>query len=83
MSLNFTNGTIAQELALVGDADSAELSVVPGMGYIVAVTAHNQDGSTVSDVQEFTTPPGGMSRSLYSRKIWWELNLENWHYYWC
>ena len=36
------------------------------MGYIVAVTAHCQDESTVSDVQEFTTPPGGMSQSLYS-----------------
>ena len=65
MSLNFTNGTIAQELALVGDADSAELSVVPGMGYIVAVTAHSQDGSTVSDVQEFTTLPGGTLHISY------------------
>ena len=66
VSLNFTNGTIAQELALIGDADRADLSVVPGMGYIVAVTADSQDGSTVSDVMEFTTPPGGMSQSLYN-----------------
>ena len=60
VSLNFTNGTVAQERALNGDDREAELSVVPGMGYVVTVTAHNVDGSTVSDMEEFTTPPGGM-----------------------
>ena len=61
VSLSFINGTVAQEHRLNGDDRQAELSVVPGMSYVVAVTAHNQDGSTVSDVEEFTTPPGGMS----------------------
>ena len=60
VSLNFTNGTVAQERALNGDDSQTELSVVPGMGYVVAVIAHNVDGSTVSDVEEFITPPGGM-----------------------
>ena len=85
VSLNFTNGPIAQELALIGDADRADLSVVPGMGYIVAVTADSQDGSTVSDVMEFTTPPGGTSQSLYNLlpEDLGELNLENWPSYRC
>ena len=60
VSLNFTNGTVAQERALNGDNREAELSVVPGMGYVVAITAHNVDGSTVSDVEQFITPSGGM-----------------------
>ena len=60
VSLNFTNGTVARERALNGDDREVELSVVPGMGYVVAVTAHNVDGLTVSDVEQFTTPPGGM-----------------------
>ena len=60
VSLNFTNGTVAQERELNGDDRQAELSVVPGMSYVVAVTAHNQDGSAESDVEEFTTSPGGM-----------------------
>ena len=67
VSLNFTNRTIAQELALVGDADgAAELGVVPGWGTLWQVTAHNQDGSTVSDVQEFTTPPGRYDNLRFS-----------------
>lgn len=60
MSLNFTNGTVAQEHTLNGDDSQTELSVVPGMGYVVAVTAHNVDGSNISDVEKFTTPPGGI-----------------------
>ena len=65
VSLNFTNGTVAQELARTGDTREVELSVVPGMRYVVAVTAYNQDGSTVSDVIEFTTPSGGKSICHY------------------
>jgi hypothetical protein len=61
VSLTFTNGTVAQNRTLNGDDKQTELNVVPGMGYVVAVTAHNVDGSTVSDVEEFTTPPGGMA----------------------
>lgn len=64
VSLNFTNGTVAQELMSTGDVREVELSVVPGMSYVVAVTAHNQDGLTVSNVQEFTTPPGGIRHNI-------------------
>ena len=71
VSLNFTNGTVAQERALNGDNRQAELSVVPGMSYVVAVTAHNQDGTTVSDVEEFTTPPGGMSVDMRGVPWWY------------
>ena len=61
LSLNFTNGTVALERALNGDDSEAELSVVPGMSYVVAITSHNQDGATKSVKERFITPPGGMS----------------------
>lgn len=61
LSLNFTNGTVAEERALNGDERGAELSVVPGMNYVVAITAHNRDGETKSIEERFTTPPGGTS----------------------
>ena len=60
VSLNFANGTVAQELTITGEVrGQAELDVIPGMTYAVAVIAHNVDGSAESDVQDFTTLPGG------------------------
>lgn len=60
VSLNFTNGTLAHQLTVEGDVRQVDVNVVPGMEYVVIVTAHNQDGSTPSDQYRFTTQPGGM-----------------------
>ena len=57
------NRSLAQQISgVAADVRRASLSVVPGMNYSVTVIAHNQDGTTLSDSHQFSTPPGRKRR---------------------
>ena len=59
LTVQFSNGTIAQQYQLEGSATQQMVDTVPGMEYQVTVSASNQDGTRTTDPVPFQTEPGG------------------------
>ena len=53
-----SNGTIAQQYQLEGNATQQMVDTVPGMEYLVTVSASNQDGTNTTAPVPFRTSPG-------------------------
>ena len=58
LTVQFSNGTIAQQYQLEGNATQHTVDTVPGMEYRVTVSASNQDGTRTTDPVPFQTLPG-------------------------
>ena len=56
--VQFSNGTIAQQYQLEGNATQQMVDTVPGMEYRVIISASNQDGTRTTDPVPFQTHPG-------------------------
>ena len=56
--VQFSNGTIAQQYQLDGNATQQMVDTVPGMEYRVIISASNQDGTRTTDPVPFQTHPG-------------------------
>ena len=58
LTVMFSNGTIAQQYQLEGNATQQMVDTVPGMEYQVTVSVFNQYGTNTTDPVPFQTPPG-------------------------
>ena len=58
LTVLFSNGTIAQQYQLEGNATQQMVDTVPGMEYRVTVSVYNQDGTNTTDPVPFQTSPG-------------------------
>ena len=58
LTVQFSNGTIAQQYQLEGNMTQQMVDTVPGMEYWVTVSALNQDGTKTTDPVPFQTHPG-------------------------
>ena len=54
----FSNGTIAQQYQLEGNATQQMVDTVPGIEYRVTVSVSNQDGTNTTAPVPFQTAPG-------------------------
>ena len=58
LTVQFSNGTIAQQYQLEGNVTQQMVDTVPGMEYLVTVSVFNQDGTNTTDPVSFQTPSG-------------------------
>ena len=58
LTVESSNGTIAQHYQLEGNATQQMVDTVPGMEYLVTVSAFNQDGTDTTAPVPFRTSPG-------------------------
>ena len=59
ITIQYANGSIAEEKTVGGDIRQSQLSLIPGERYLAQVQAQNQDGSATSMQHPFITLTGG------------------------
>lgn len=59
ITIQYENGSIAEDKTVGGDIRQLQLSLIPGESYLAQVQAQNQDGSATSMQYSFLTLTGG------------------------